>query len=217
MTAFAISLSVTSLAQRLLLHRARSVMRHEITFMAQEALREQPTNLRVRVARRTRPLLPLLLVLVTAETRAHWRQPWSAGLDDAPVTRDALPECTLQRQVSVVIECNHAKWPLGRRGDLREKAIGVTLVATRATTGRWQARGSLAVRRRVTSDTGEACGFAGNATCNARQVQLVRKAHGCVIAAGQPEGRNQYEQGKPQLDCRSSAHGTPRTVEKSKS
>jgi hypothetical protein len=127
--ALAISLGVTRLAERLLLHRARSVVLHEVSFMTQERLWQHAPNVCERVTWRTRSPLPLLFVLMTRETRTHRRQTWPARFHDSRVARDALPKSALQRQVPVMVERNDTVGVLGGRGT---EASAVTSMTARA-------------------------------------------------------------------------------------
>jgi hypothetical protein len=89
-TAVAIGLGVTSLAQALLLHGFGAVMAHESGFMAQEGLWHEALEVTIGMTGRALPRLPLLLVLVTAKALAHRRQGRLARLDHPAVAAHTL-------------------------------------------------------------------------------------------------------------------------------
>ncbi len=132
MTALTIDLSVTGLAQHLLLHRVRSVMLHEVSFMTQERLRQHAPHVCQRMTRRACSTLPLLFVFMAAETCAHRRQAWPPRFYDTRVARSALSEFAFQRQMPIMIECDDAVRALDGRGDRGAQSIGVVAMTARA-------------------------------------------------------------------------------------
>jgi hypothetical protein len=131
-TAVAISLGVTGLAQALLLHRFGAVMAHEPAFVAQEGLRHEALEVTVFVTGRALPGPPLLFVLVTAKALAHWRQGRLSRLNHPAVAAHALPPHCTERQMTVVLE---GDGPVGSRRWSRDHGpwdLGVGAMAARA-------------------------------------------------------------------------------------
>jgi hypothetical protein len=216
--AFAIGLRVTSLAELLLLYGVGSVVLHEVAFVSQERLRQHAPDLGQRVTRCTLPAVPLLFVLMTAETLVHGRQARSARFHDARVTRHALSKGAFQRQMSIVIEGDAAVRMLDWCRYFRSQTTRIAMVTARTSTDRRQAGRGAARRRRMAARARQARRFAGNTAGDTGQVQLVWETSLRVIAASNGERRHQHEQRTPAvLETRASTHGAPRTVAKSKS
>jgi hypothetical protein len=132
-------------------------------------------------------------VLVAAEALAHRRQRRALRIDDARVTRHALPANFGHREVFVVVDGDFTADARRRRGEHRSRLVRV-LVATVTDRRLGQAVFRVVLDDVVAAHAAQALRLAGSSARDPGEVDLVRKARRRRFAAASDDHGDEHRE-----------------------